>query len=208
MDRTKKNFVSYALLLTAQLFLYQIIGYLNQTEFQSSRMLDLALGLDGTVQFRVWAIWWYILYYILLLVPFSFVGNHEVFQRFFRSFLILTVVGDLTHLLIPVTMPPFTESLDPHSFTDLLLQSILNADTRGNCFPSLHCAQSLMIAYWVRFLPPGRKFFSTTIAVMAILVSISTVLIKQHWILDVVGALILVLGVTRFYEFELKYQRV
>ena len=80
-------------------------------------------------------------------------------------------------------------------------------DTSFNCFPSLHAAVSTMIFYcWYRYskiehdnpkAPPKwlRQILAISTFVIAILVMLSTLFVKQHYIVDEIAGFILAIGV-------------
>jgi membrane-associated phospholipid phosphatase len=65
-----------------------------------------------------------------------------------------------------------------------------------NDFPSLHVSTSAIIAiHWWRF----NRRAGLVAVIWAVLIAMSTVLIRQHYLADVAGGLILAYGISLFF---------
>ena len=202
-----KNISIYALVLITQGIIYKLTGLINILPFQAQRMLDFSLPIDSKIPFIPEAIWPYSLYYIILISGFL-MTSHRNFNHFIKSFIILSLFSDLMFVVIPVSMPLQVTSLATNNISSILLDYILNLDTRSNCFPSLHCAHSFLITYW--FWISDRISFAVKILSLFMTLSVvfATVFVKQHWFIDIVGALILFIFIMRIYERKYQNQRI
>jgi membrane-associated phospholipid phosphatase len=73
-----------------------------------------------------------------------------------------------------------------------LMQYIYNRDKPFNCFPSIHCFSSYMVMRLI-WKSPARNWVNIIlISGMSLLIIASTLFVKQHVIMDVVGAIALV----------------
>ncbi|MEJ6488050.1 phosphatase PAP2 family protein, partial [Nostoc punctiforme UO1] len=82
-----------------------------------------------------------------------------------------------------------------------LVLYIYSKDYPYNCFPSLHNALSVLsFFYWVQVLPK----FKWIIGIFVLLIILSTLLIKQHYIPDVISGILLAIISFRisFHLFE------
>jgi membrane-associated phospholipid phosphatase len=79
-------------------------------------------------------------------------------------------------------------SFVPQGFSDGLLQWIYEVDTGWNAFPSLHVGHSTLVALlcW-----KYRRSLFPVAAAGSLLISASTVLIKQHYVVDIPGGILL-----------------
>ena len=84
----------------------------------------------------------------------------------------------------------------PDTWDDIftkLVQLVYRKDTPTNIFPSIHVYNS--IACCVAILKNercrSRKWVTTGTVILTILIIVSTVMIKQHSVVDLVGALVL-----------------
>jgi membrane-associated phospholipid phosphatase len=77
-----------------------------------------------------------------------------------------------------------------------MVREVYRGDHPFNDFPSLHVSTSTIIAiHWWRF---GRRFTWPLIA-WAALVALSTVMIKQHYVADIAGGLVLAFATSTFF---------
>jgi membrane-associated phospholipid phosphatase len=208
MKSTYKNVSIYLFVLSLQGMLYKLTGVINTVPFQIARSLQLPSVIDRMVPFVPEGIWFYSLYYLILLggVLLSF---DEHFHKFLKGFILMSVIADMIFVVIPASMPimVLTDPTTP-SLTNDLLRFILSIDTRGNCFPSLHCAHSFLMTYWFYRSNVIPAFLKHLTLISTVLVVLSTLLIKQHWFVDIVGALILFAFILRIHEKKFQNQRV
>lgn len=77
-----------------------------------------------------------------------------------------------------------------------MIRDVYAGDHPFNDFPSLHVSTSAIIAiHWWRF----SRRFGPVPAIWAALIATSTVLVRQHYLADVAGGLILAFGTSLFF---------
>ena len=77
-----------------------------------------------------------------------------------------------------------------------MIRDVYAGDHPFNDFPSLHVSTSAIIAiHWWRF----SRRFGPVPAIWAALIAMSTVLVRQHYLADVAGGLILAFGTSLFF---------
>ncbi len=77
-----------------------------------------------------------------------------------------------------------------------MVRDVYSGDHPFNDFPSLHVSTSAIIAiHWWRF----SRRFGPLPAIWAALIAMSTVLVRQHYLADVAGGLILAFGTSLFF---------
>ena len=77
-----------------------------------------------------------------------------------------------------------------------MIRDVYAGDHPFNDFPSLHVSTSVIIAiHWWRF----SRRFGPVPAIWAALIAMSTVLVRQHYLADVAGGLILAFGTSIFF---------
>lgn len=112
--------------------------------------------------------------------------------------LCLGMFSGMTICLIIYGIVPHGQPLRPSLagreglFIDMI-RNIYRNDTNTNCFPSIHVLNSLMVHASIHHSPrfANRPGIRAASLVLAILICMSTVLIKQHSVLDVVAGMIL-----------------
>lgn len=138
---------------------------------------------DGFIPFsEVW-IWPYLLYFPLCLTPLlldQVRSDRETFRGAARGFLLQFAAAFAVFLLIPsgVSLPvPAGEGLSAEA-----LRLLHRLDPGFNVFPSLHVANAVYVASLFSRFSGGAT--AAVVWVGALLVTVSTVLVKQHYLAD------------------------
>jgi len=136
-------------------------------------------------------VWIYLCIYPLFVLPFLFIRDKQFFRLFSFSYILVMCICYVCYLLIPVS---FTRrpDLEVTTFSTFALSIIYKADNSWNCFPSTHVAMSLLASLTILEVHRIRGILAT---LLTVLIAASTVLIKQHYVIDVVAAMVLTFGV-------------
>lgn len=103
-------------------------------------------------------------------------------KRIARSYITVLAVSFVFFLVLPVQIHwPSLPVTDLSSWVISLIQS---ADVAHNCFPSSHCGIALLSGL---FLFSKRRWLGVFGVVNALLIGLSTLLTKQHYLYDVLG---------------------
>jgi len=121
-----------------------------------------------------------------------------VFYCCYLTYIVVPVIGPRVFYMDPVQLglsteawpvfiPPFPDSVQAGLFYRLLQIIYHNFETIGAAFPSSHVAVALCTAYFSwRYLPKIRYLH----LVMAILLCLSTVYCRYHYVVDVVAGVV------------------
>lgn len=142
------------------------------------------LSIDEMFSFT--PIWILVYFSSYVSIPISYlVLFYKIKSFFIRSFLSLTFLSFTIFMLFPTTVPRFElDYKNMNSIYELLFKLLYSADSPTNCIPSLHVSTAFLIFYLsISF---KRKLLISSTLVYAILVSLSTMFVKQHLFLDVV----------------------
>jgi membrane-associated phospholipid phosphatase len=138
--------------------------------------------------------------YVTVFCVFLLLKNEEFYHRLCTTlvigmtiFIVVSIIFPNIHLLRPETMPA------DNVFTRMISR-LYRIDTPTNLTPSIHVFNSLAIiaAAWEWnwhtddghvYSNPVRRFWRAVITVIGILITLSTMLIKQHSFSDVVIAI-------------------
>ena len=152
--------------------------------------------LDDKIPFLEWFVVPYCLWYPFL----AGAGLYTLVREpaAFRRFMYFLMAGFSLSLLICFVIPN-GQDLRPESFGrenlfTWMVAGIYRADTNTNVFPSMHVVGAMAAAAAVFDCPRLRRL-RIPAAALAILISISTVFIKQHSVLDIAGGLVLSLPI-------------
>lgn len=180
MERRRAAFY-YALVV-----IYFATGYLGINAFTTTRahVYEIGTALDTAIPFLPAWVWGYILIYPALIGVLFVVPSYPTFQTAIRQYLILITLHFMIFLIFPVRYPR-PDFISDGSITGWLLQLTYAADYPNNCFPSLHVSLPLIggLILWKE-----RRSWSIVYLVATLIISVSTLMIKQHYLWDVVAA--------------------
>ena len=186
--------LKYAMWLPVYLLFFFAIERMVVTGYWSTQT-----RLDGYIPFCEWFVIPYCLWYPLLVAVGLWLlwKDREGFRRYMRFLALTFFLSELIWLLVPngqdlrpVVMPrdnPLTR----------LVAGLYAIDTNTNVFPSVHVVGAVAAAWAVKKTPSLRNhaFLRQAVSVLAVLICLSTLFIKQHAVLDVVSGLGLALAV-------------
>lgn len=164
--------------------------YALTNEFTVGREVAvLNTPLDDLIPFIPFFVYFYLFTYVMNTIGISLVVINEKtgdFKRSIIGFVFLILISSLIYILFPVKTirPEFVVN----SFTTNIVNSLYAAALPYNLFPSLHVSLSIfstILAF--RFKKAAGYIF----AVFTFLITLSTLFIKQHYIMDLVAAVIL-----------------
>ena len=164
------------------IYLYVMVLYLltNHYMFKGPHFLTMT-PLDQKVPLMPWTVWIYASVYVLPLIAASFVTKREDVMLMMSCFILIGTLCAIIFVFYPTVYPRPTVLLEsgPSAW---LLKSIWSVDSPANSWPSQHVALAFMSAFFV--LKYNRKWGSLVLFA-AILISISTLTTKQHYIWDI-----------------------
>jgi len=172
-----------------RIILTSVIGALGGLGYLMSNWVGLLWGaweisfdFEKNIPFVPGFVYFYVLVYPLLVSPVFTVKKYEDFLDVILGYSVLIAVS----LAIFMTLPTRIERPEHNlaGFAGWLFNAIYTVDGPCNLFPSLHVSSSVYISFTNGYFCPKLKWISWLIA---ILISISTILIKQHAIIDVAG---------------------
>lgn len=156
-------------------------------------------GLDALIGFNEWFIIGYAAWfpYLLGFIAWLYVADRH--RRTEIPLLAYHLIVGMTICLIGYTLwSTTTGDLRPHPYpnsnwaTDVVRQ-LQAFDTPTNVFPSMHVYSSIVVAHavWVSDYLRSRPWVKWVSAGLALVISSSTAVLKQHSILDAAGAVVL-----------------
>lgn len=175
------NKITCGFILIAMFLIYPI---LNQRG-ENAHIIKFAI--DDTIPFVPIFSIPYILYIPFLIITLIyFVGFTNLYRSISIAFIFCLLIAYLTYFFYQ-TYILRPEIINIDVFSKLVLY-IYSKDHPYNCFPSLHNALSILsFFYWVQVLPK----FKWIIGIFVLLIILSTLLIKQHYIPDVISGVLL-----------------
>jgi membrane-associated phospholipid phosphatase len=179
-------------LAALQSLVYFGLGYLPRPRSATW----LALPLDGRIPFWIWTVWLYLPFYAgIFALAITGIRRVALFHRALRGFLITMLIGALGHLAIAAEYPRPAVPVPPRGPSEAFLAWVQAVDPPGNVFPSLHVAHTSALAVVLR---RDRRRLGTLAMAMALLLALSTLTAKQHFVVDVLSGWAIAYFVSRW----------
>ena len=149
--------------------------------------------LDDKIPFVRQFVLIYVLWYPLMLgaTLYLLLRDRRAFVRYARAVVLGLTACMLTFVLFPSEQELRPAEVPGNDLTAWLLRAIYAADTNTNVFPSMHVVGTLAAVFGIfdsRSAPRGVQW---GVAALGVLINASTVLIKQHSVLDILGGVVL-----------------
>jgi membrane-associated phospholipid phosphatase len=171
--------VPLALLVPVYLFIPRfVVGTFHVPELALDRRIPVV---------PAWSLVYGALYLFLIVLPWLVVHDREHLRRTVRAYLTIWLTSYAFFFAWP-TEAPRPPEVRGEGFAAWGLQSLYDSDPPYNCFPSLHVAHSFVSAATVFLAHRGVGIAALG---SAVLVAVSTLFTKQHWVADVVGGVAL-----------------
>jgi membrane-associated phospholipid phosphatase len=166
-------------------------------------------GLDDAIPFVPdMVIFYEYLFYgmvILTMLYFAFIEYRRGYALGW-SLVVINAIAIVIYIVFPVSTYQwrltFQGQLNLNDFLQAEVYKIYTTDTPFNCFPSLHAAVSTICFYsWYRYSKVRPSITTKAVAITAFVIAagviLSTLFIKQHYIVDEIAGIVLAYGVGR-----------
>lgn len=147
-----------------------------------------ALALDRLLPLApTWALVYGALYAFLIVLPVFVVQQREMIRRTVWAYITVWSVAYVCFLVYP-TVAPRPATVPGDGFAVWGLRFLYGADPPYNCFPSIHVAHSFVSALACHRV--HRRLGLVALS-CALLVAISTLLTRQHYVADAIAGIVL-----------------
>lgn len=173
-------------------FIFQTLIYFITKLFQNNPVY-LNNAIDDRIPFIPSFVIFYVMWYLfLILIPLLILKyNKKVFDKYIVVSILYAILEGIIFILFPTTM-----NRQPLVVTDIstwVVDIIYKVDTPVcNLFPSAHCAFSILFIISILDVKEVKKEYKILIIISSLLIILSTLFIKQHVVIDVLGALLIV----------------
>ena len=172
---------------------YMIFWFLIEHLTPDSRYMLIHSPLDDMIPYWEWSIFAYAGWYVSLVwvTLYTLAYDIDAFKRFMYYLCVTTVISMSIFVLFPFE---FTRAdLDSLGRSNILIdltQLIYTVDMNRNVCPSMHCTGAFAVLFAMHSTATFRtKGWTAFFTIFALMVCASTMLIKQHSILDFFAAL-------------------
>lgn len=145
----------------------------------------LRTRLDDAIPFLPVTAWCYLPVYLAIFVI-ALAGFHDRrnFNRALSAFAFMMVIGLAGHLLVGAEYPRPLLKAPFAGVSERFLAWVQSIDPPGNVFPSLHVAHTSSLAL---FLHHENPRLGQVVIVLALVLAVSTLTTKQHFVADVLA---------------------
>lgn len=167
---------------------YFTAGYLAINWFSQARthFFDVSFAFEDAIPFIPEFIFGYLLVYLSVLMIYLIVDDMEDWRRGITAFIAATTLAYIFFLAFPVKMETRPEiwQVAGNSLSAAVTRFYYYIDAPYNLFPSLHVTYPTL-AFLVAWR--NHRTMRWVFLAMAIAVAVSVVMVKQHYVADVVA---------------------
>lgn len=188
----------YALIPLISCFIFNSLVYSGiHAVTKDWKHYDFTGGLDRKVPFIKEFVIIYLVCYVFWAVNYILTGRQgkEYCFRFVAADMISRVVCGIFFLILPTTN--VRPEIAGNGFCDNLMRWLYEIDAPANLFPSIHCLVSWFCYIGIRGRKNIPKWYRLFSCIFAVLVCISTQVVKQHYMIDLIAGIALAEGTWR-----------
>lgn len=153
--------------------------------------------LDNIIPFIPHFIYIYNLFYSFIILSYYYLykKDEKNFNIGIKVGIISTLIAYIIFIIYPTIM--IRPNINVDSITSLVINTTYKFDNPAiNCFPSIHCIFCFTIIYITTISSKINIKSKTLINALSFFIIISTVLVKQHYVLDILGAFTITIIIT------------
>lgn len=170
---------------------------------------DFTMDFDRAVPLVPEFIWIYILAYVFWAANYilSAQRGKDTFYRFVATDLTVHLACFIIFLVLPTTN--VRPEITGNSLSEQMLRLIYLMDggnTPSNLFPSIHCYVSWLCWRGLKGAEEIPKWYQDFSLIFAVLIIISTQVLKQHYIVDAAAGVFLVEAAWHYYQKGSRYR--
>ena len=161
-----------------------IYFFVNRLQVEPQRRIDLGLAIDRKTPYVPLFALVYFSTYPFVLLPFIILSDARQFYWLVVCFVSITIISSLIHATIPSKIER-VEQVTAGGVSGWMLGLFQKTCKPYGNFPSMHVGLSVPVVA-ANFMVAGPVIGSITL-VWAVLIALSTLFTKQHYILDVLA---------------------
>lgn len=184
----RHSVIPLLVVLAFNMITYYGTKYVNLNRYHH----DISTLVNVSIPFVPFFFLFYFIAYIQWVIGFILIAreNQQICYRYMSGELIAKIITFVIFLIIPTTM--IRPEIIGNGFFDKLVEFLYRIDTPRNLFPSMHCLESWLCFRGALKLKSIRKWYAPLSLIITLLVFASTILIKQHVPLDIIGGILVV----------------
>ena len=163
-------------------------GYLNFINARRGINHTLAFSFEESIPLIPEFVFGYFLVVLVVIIAVLAIDSMELLKQSLIAFFLLTTISLVIFYIFPVKMVWRPEILPNNSISSRVLLFTYWIDEPYNLFPSLHVSTAFLSS-WISYRV--HRLTGVLCLIASFIVAVSVILVKQHYITDVVGGLIL-----------------
>lgn len=180
--------ISWILILPIISIIYVYLN--NNTLHANSVELELDRMIPFVSIFVIPYLYWYI--YVFAGLVFFAMKNKEAYKKLMLTIVISMLCCYSIYYFFPTTV--VRPKIVNINFMNQLVKFVYSMDKPYNCFPSIHILNLFLVSlFFYRY--NKNKFFKIFISLNFIMISLSILFVKQHYVLDILSAILLAMVV-------------
>lgn len=199
-----KKFEFKPIIVSLLLIIFQSILYALSKVFCVTPHL-IGNSIDDEIPFILIFIIPYVFWYLMLfIIPYMMYKKDKTnFYKYIITNVVTVIIANIIFVIYPTMV--IRPELVGNDILTLITKFIYLIDTPAlNCFPSLHCAFSMLFILHICTSKKQSIGFRIFTLVMSVLVMVSTLLIKQHVFIDLISGNIIATMVFIVINYENK----
>ena len=164
-----------------------IYFFVNRRQVDPNRRIDLGTDLDRKTPYLPLFAPVYFSTYIFVIQPFFILSNARQFFLMLTSFVSISVISSLIHATFPSKIER-VEQVTTGGLSGWMLGLFQKTCKPYGNFPSMHVGLSVPVV--IANFMAGGPIAGSIMLIWAVLIAVSTLYTKQHYILDVCAGLI------------------
>jgi membrane-associated phospholipid phosphatase len=169
--------------------LFYFIAYFSIQSFITVNEYNLSTEIDKLIPFVPQFVWVYhTIVPILLFTAIVLIQRKDVFLSMITALIIAGLTMSVFYVVFPSFYP--REPIGDYSLSAALVEMTRMVDGPSNTFPSGHVTFSWILVFFVSLSEQARKF-RWAYLLWAVLITTSTLVLKQHFIVDAISGILL-----------------
>ena len=155
---------------------------------------NITTDIDNKLPFISWFIVFYCIWYLLLIVAPLVIFKYDKIKlkRYAITYIVCSIISTFIYIIFPTTFD--RPNILSNNIFDFMVKWIYSNDIPAiNCFPSFHCVLCFMWIIYIGLNKNINKVIRIIFTIISIGIILSTMFVKQHSYIDIIGALLLVI---------------
>lgn len=187
ITKMKEVFGRHPIINTILLYGFYTLCFFLTEQLNTGKAILIHSPIDDLIPFSRYAVIPYCLWFVEIAVTLLYVCFHSDKDEFFRAVFLPLVMNFCSFplfYLFPTEIHLRPEYISGNDICALLTRFIYRVDDNRNVCPSLHVANCLLMSdIWLR---NTQRKTGILIVVLNVIISISTLFLKQHSVIDLV----------------------